>query len=232
MTNEDPWLQDDQDPMFFSLLDADDQRRYLDMRSVLRNSEKRYKRNKRIESLQDALDMIQEFCVRHLPDDWKRSLVCGVCWLGSDIAVNTRQLQLLINKCKSSINGALSKMGYGAAPVKSTTMYSLLSYLPYLQGNFVEQRQWTVRRKVSMSPVPTRHFYPTPIILPLSETAFETPEPLIDDFKVFGIPELGKDLAVEPEEDSTYKFISDPCCCCPIHWARDEGNIDDLFKFA
>jgi hypothetical protein len=237
MASEDPWLQDDQDPMFFSLLDDDDQRRYLDMRSVLRNSEKRYKRNKRIESLQDSLDTIQEFCVRNLPDDWKRSLVCGVCWMGQEIAVNTRQLRLLVNKCKSSINGALSKMGYGTAPVKSVMTQSLLAYIPYLKGNFVEQRQWTVRRKVSMSPVAMRNSYPTPIFLPSPSPAFETPEPLlagppIDDLKVFGIPELGKDLSVEPDDDSTYNFITDPCCCCPIHWARDEGNIDDLFKFA
>jgi hypothetical protein len=51
------------------------------------------------------------------------------------------------------------------------------------------------------------------------------------DFRVFGIPELGKDLA-DPGDDTAYNFITDPCCCCPIHWARNEANLDDPFKFA
>jgi hypothetical protein len=148
--------------MFFSLLDQLDRTSDMEMQAVLRNSEKRYKRNKRMESLQDALDTIQEFCVRHTADDWKRSLVCGVCWIGQDIAINTRQLRLLVDKCKSSINGALSQMGYGTAPVKSAISQSLLAFIPFLKGNFVEQRQWTIRRRTHQSPAPIRSAFPTP----------------------------------------------------------------------
>jgi hypothetical protein len=100
--------------------------------------------------------------------------------MGSDIVVNKRQLRLLVDKCKSLTNGALSKMGCWTAPVKSAMMQLLLSYIAYLE--------------------------------------------------VFGVPKLGKDLSVE-DNDSIYNFITDSCCCS-IHWARDEGNIDDLFKFA
>jgi hypothetical protein len=240
MSDDDSWSRSDT-PMFFSLLDESDQKSYLEMRELLHNSEKRYKRNKRIESLQEALDTIQEFCVRHSPDDWKRSLVCGVCWMGPDIAINTRQLRLLVDKCKSSINGALSKMGYGTTPGKSAISQSLLTFIPFLKGNFVEQRQWTIRRRTHLSPALMRNVFPTPLIGPMEQAGATSPDPTTpgaplcreepSEFKVFGIPELGKDWT-DPGDDTAYNFITDPCCCCPIHWARDEGNLEDLFKFA
>jgi hypothetical protein len=233
-----------QDPMFFSLLDDEDQRSYLEMRELLHNSEKRYKRNKRIESLQDGLNSICNYCVRHAEDDWKRFLVCGVCPMGPDLAINIRQLRILLDKCKSSINGALSKMGYGTAPVKSDITAALLTYIPFLKGNFLEQRQWTVRRKVQLSPLPMRTQYPTPFVIPPRFGHTATPDaPIpnqailnlpdrVGDLDVFGIPELGKELPQFQKDDMAYNFITDPCCCCPIHWVRNEENVGDFFTFA
>jgi hypothetical protein len=226
-------------PSFFSLLDGEDKNKYIELRDQLRMSQKRYKRFKRIESLQDSLDMIHRYCIRRGSDDWKRCLVCGVCWMGQDIAINTRQLRLLVDKCKSSINGALSKMGYGTAPVKSTIAATLLQYIPYLKGNFVEQRQWTVRRKIQLSPMPMRGGLPTPFVFQPSHMAyFVTPEPTVpspdeieeespvDDLKsLFGFEDRGR-------EDQQYNFITDSCCCCPVSWARNEEDLNDFFKFA
>jgi hypothetical protein len=220
-------------PMFFHLLDESDQARYTELRAQLRNSEKRYKRNKRIEGLQDALDAIQAFAVRSQPDDWKRSLVCGVCWLGPDIAINIRQLRLLVDKCKSSINGALSKMGYGAAPLKAPV--ALLAHIPFLKGNFVEQRQWTVRRRVHLSPAPARSPLPTPVFHTPTPGACASPDsptpfpPGIDCGFLDTRPWC--DRAPEQPDDATYNFITDPCCCCPINWSAQKDNIDDLFQF-
>jgi hypothetical protein len=234
MGDDEPFSPDER-PLFFSLLDDHDQQAYFALRDLLRNSEKRYKRNKRVESLQDSFDAIQEFCLRHAPDDWKRCLVCGVCWIGPDIAINTRQLCLLLDKCKSSINGALSKMGYGTTPLKSAIAQSLLACIPFLKGNFLEQRQWTIRRRLHLSPAPARCALPTPVLLP---AGYGTPDPPTSvmghdaRFEVFGIPELGKDFTEPVDDDTAYNFITDPCCCCPIHWARNEGNVEDLFKFA
>jgi hypothetical protein len=234
----------DQEPMFFSLLDEADKQNYLEMRAALHASEKRFKRNKRVESLQDAITDIREFCVRHRPDDWKRFLVCGFCPMGQDIAINTRQFRLLVDKCKSSINGALLKMGYGTAPVKSAISASLLSYIPFLKGNFIEQRQWTVRRKIQLSPMPMRPGYPIPFVIPLRAAQTMTPEPAlanqgflefpsqIDDLSVFGFPELGKTEPELAKDGLGYDFITDPCSCCPMHWAKKEEKIDEFFTFA
>jgi hypothetical protein len=225
------------DPTFFNLLDESDQKKYRELRATLRNSDKRYKRNKRLEGLQDALDAIQEFAIRRQPDDWKRSLVCGVCWIGQDIAINIRQLKLLVDKCKSSINGALSKMGYGTASLNSPITPTLLASIPFLKGNFVEQRQWTVRRRLQMSPAPMRIAFPTPVFS--SPASFPTPDlptpipPFAEESEknTFSEMDCGKWGFGGEDDDGGYNFITDPCCCCPLEWTRSDRNVDELFKF-
>ena len=246
-------------PTFFNLLDTDDQARYFELQHIISNSDKRYKRNKRIESLQEALDMIHNFCIRNNADDWKRCLVCGVCWMGQDIAINTRQLRLLIDKCKSSINGALSKMGYGTAPIKSVITAALLTYIPFLKGNFVEQRQWTVRRKIQFSPMPMRNTLNSPYFIPnqkfvspepqnlyinSSSVATSPESPTEAEYKaIFGISTTQQNLEqqqqkfddeeVDPIEkemtDTQYNFLYDPCCCCPVQWTTQEDVVDEFF---
>jgi hypothetical protein len=119
--------------------------------------------------------------------------------------------------------------------VKSVIAQALLAYIPFLKGNFVEQRQWTIRRRVRLSPAPARCALPTPILSPAAPRGSpDPPTPAIGAgrFEVLGIPELGKDFTEPADDDTAYNFITDPCCCCPIHWARNEGNVEDLFKFA
>jgi hypothetical protein len=70
------------------------------------------------------------------------------------IAINTRQLRLLISKCKSSINGSLQKMGYTTHMSHSESWKILFSRIPLLKDHFIELRQWTIRYK---SPVPVPH---------------------------------------------------------------------------
>ena len=231
------YVEDANNPMFLELLAPEDKQKYWEMRVVLQNSEKRYKRNKRVESLQDALDAIKEFCMRGDDDDWRRCLVCGVCWMGNqEIAVNIRQLMLLVDKCKSSINGALAKMGYGTAPAKSAATMSLLQYIPYLKGNFVEQRQCTVRTKNRLSP-------PVAADMDAPSDGGEqpvTPEPLspsapeIETNGRYTHDEARKIFGVEPgfEIVEEVNFITDPCCCCPIQWTRPANDLDLFFSFA
>lgn len=139
-------------PCFFELLSQQDREWYENMRRTLTDSTRRYKKNTRVESLRDALHMIRHFCVRRDDSDWRRCLVCGVCWMGEEVlAINTRQLRLLVDKCKSSINGALVKMGYDAYPSHSIDAAFIVIYIPFLKGNFTEQRQWTVRRRVAQT---------------------------------------------------------------------------------
>ena len=164
-------LKQEVNPAFFELLSADDQEKYRNLRSVLSSSDNKYKRNQRCKTLQDAIEQIKKFCVRNDGDDWKRFLVCGICWFDMDIAINTRQLRLLIDKCKSSINGALAKMGYGSEIIRGEGSQSLISKIPFLKGNFVEQRQWTIRKRIAASP------YPMFVYSPFFGYAMVTPQP-------------------------------------------------------
>ena len=139
-------------PSYFESLSYDDRKAYEDLRSVLAAPDHRYNRNKRIVTFTDMLEQIKKFCVRNDEDDWKRYLVCGICWIGNDIAINTRQLRILLGKSKSTINGALAKMGYETLPFRNNDN-GLMDKIPFLRGNFNETRQWTVRRITAINAV-------------------------------------------------------------------------------
>lgn len=140
-------------PEFFELLSQDDQRQYQELQSKVGAPENRYNRNKRLQTFNEILDEIRFFCQRNDSDDWRRYLVCGVCWVGlnREIAINTRQLRLLIIKSKSTINGALAKMGYATVPVKTHDPTEVIEMIPFLKTHPQELRQWTIRRLSSAS---------------------------------------------------------------------------------
>lgn len=239
-------------PMFFNLLSAEDKRTYADLRTELWSLENKFKRNKRLSSLQKSIDKIHEFCIKHNSDDWKRCIVCGIAWLDEDIAINIRQLKLLVNKCKSSINGALLKMGYESSTSKNDGFKKLLEYIPYLRGNFNEQRMWTIRRKAMFTPAPQRFDIPQYF---MDSTFSQTPQPLLQLFgintydkaqelvQIFGSNTCSSQVdsrsttppnAVEVKtEAGACKVLEDCCCCCPNFnmdgTEQDELNLDEEF---
>lgn len=133
-------------PSFIEFLSDTDRHRYLELKQTLTGSDFRYNRHKRIQTFQEMLDDLYHFCKRDDDDDWKRYLVCGILWLGSDCAINTRQLRIVLGKSKSSINGAFVKMGYETLSPKDVNMNILYDKIPFLRDNFVESRQWTFRK--------------------------------------------------------------------------------------
>lgn len=236
-------------PAFFDLLTESDKEKYDVLREELSSTDRKFKRYKRITSLQDALAAIQEYCSRGDKDDWKRALVCGVCWMGGDIAINTRQLRLLINKCKSSINGALAKMGFSSVPIKGDSSSQLVQAIPFLKGNFLEQRMWTVRRRQFGSPAPIgayQIFSPYGAIAnyispqPYYPQAPYTPKYNSEITAMFGVKKENDTYVVEETPKSPIKecnfddlsdIISDPCCCCPLEWMNEKEEIDEMFSF-
>ena len=141
-------------PNFFDLLSESDQKDYYELRNSFTAPNCRNRRGKRLETFTETLDSIKSYAVRHQSDDWKRCLVCGVCWLDNSIAINIRQLTILVNKCKSSINGSLHKMGYFSSTSHSDTNNALVTAIPLLNGNFPELRQWTIRQLAAVTPQP------------------------------------------------------------------------------
>ena len=124
------------EPQYLPLLSESDVALYNNLRESLSSRLCRNRRGHRLEHFNEMLDTIKQFAVRNDEDDWKRCLVCGVVWLSTGIAINTRQLRLLINKCKSSINGSLHRMGYSSFTSRGDTDSELIHKLPMLENNF------------------------------------------------------------------------------------------------
>jgi hypothetical protein len=140
-------VEDEQQPSpFFDLLSDSNKKQYNKLKNVLSSSDFKHNRNKQIDTFYKMLDQIRSFCEKNDGEQWKKYLVCGICWLNGDIAVNTRRLRITIGKSKSTINCALAKMGYETLTLKRRDPKTLHNKIPFLKDNSMEERQWTVRR--------------------------------------------------------------------------------------
>ncbi|EAX97545.1 hypothetical protein TVAG_006760 [Trichomonas vaginalis G3] len=139
----------DKIPNFWDLLSETDKNSYKTLKLALDASISKRNRGHRMEAFDSVLNAIHRFAERHDENDWRRFLVCGLCWMDNMIAINTRQLRLLISKCKSSINGSLHKLGYTTNQSHTESWKYLFDRIPYLKDNFPELRQWTLRSRAS-----------------------------------------------------------------------------------
>ena len=153
-------------PKYIELLSQADVVRYNSLRQTLSSNLCRYNRGNRLSTFQEMLTAIKTFCIHNDEDDWKRCLVCGICWLPQGIAVNNRQFSLLIDKCKSSINGSFQRMGYGTIQSRQDSQKLLTSAIPYLNGKYTEVREWSVRQFAAVTPQPHLPLLPNRIIAP------------------------------------------------------------------
>jgi hypothetical protein len=105
-------------PNYWHLLSSEDQKGYANLQKTVSAPWRKNRPNRSLQTFEEIFESIKSFVVRSDADDWKRSTVCGIRWIASDqysgvIAINARQLGLLISKCKSSINGSFQRLGYG-----------------------------------------------------------------------------------------------------------------------
>jgi hypothetical protein len=134
-------------PYLFHKLPVDHQAEYSALRDQFSSPTQRYNRNRRLTTLQESFDTIRLFCVRGDRHDSLRCLVCGIFWFpDGQLAINTRQLRILLAKSKSNINGALVKMKYTTLVTKDQERDKIIEALPDLKADWLEVRQWTIRR--------------------------------------------------------------------------------------
>ncbi|OHT03904.1 hypothetical protein TRFO_28749 [Tritrichomonas foetus] len=141
-------------PLFWELLSNQDQEQYIELRNKVGSPSNRYNRNRRIEAFSETLDAIKLYCLKGDEDDGLRCLVCGICWIHDNISINTRQLRILIDKSKSTINGGFSKMGYGTIPMKEHYTTEIVEFMPILKRHPQELRQWSTRKLKITSATP------------------------------------------------------------------------------
>ncbi|OHS99576.1 hypothetical protein TRFO_33947 [Tritrichomonas foetus] len=136
-----------QNPQYWDILSDEDKKGYVILKNEINQINLKRSQKQQVESFQRTLNIIQRYAERKDDNDWKRFLVCGICWMDGAIAVNIRQLKILVSKCKSSINGSLQKLGF--LPAQSHIDLKLVLYplLPLIKNDYNELRQWTVRYK-------------------------------------------------------------------------------------
>lgn len=132
-------------PKYFDLLNTEDRAKFQLLRETLSSQACRNCRNKRVETFSEMLAIVRTFCMRNQSDDWKRCLACGVCWYKQYLCINIRQFHLLIDKCKSSINGSLHRLSLVMIPNRVHCMNIIVDALPYLRDRPNEAREWSVR---------------------------------------------------------------------------------------
>lgn len=143
-------------PKYWELLNEQDKLSYKYLRQTLASPRCKNRRNRSAKTFNDILEAIKKYVVRGDGHDHDRALVCGVCWLRNSIAINTRQLRLILSKCKSSINGSFQTLGYGTIPNGTESTAELIKYFPEFESNFPELRQWTVRQQSNNAATPSK----------------------------------------------------------------------------
>jgi hypothetical protein len=133
-------------PEHWHMLDAKDQQAYRKLKRLIESLGVRTARERSPMSFRVILDQINRYIIQNNDNDWKRSAVIGMIWLGDDLAVSTTQLGKLIGKCKSSINSNLQSVGFAPEPMKSECAEALARAIPLIRSDPREARKWTLRR--------------------------------------------------------------------------------------
>jgi hypothetical protein len=156
-------ISPDSFPRHWDLLSIADRACYTELRLSFSDPARKGHRGRNWQTFTDCLALVRSFVVQHTPDDWRRAVVSGIYWFpdNTTVAVNIRQLGLLIAKCKSSINGAFQHLGFGIPRTGGDPVAELRRNLPFFSDNFGELKQWTIRQQPTkvepqvLSPAPT-----------------------------------------------------------------------------
>lgn len=192
-------------PNHWDLLNHEDQEQYTSLQKTLSSPACKNRRNRSKQTFSNILSTIKNFVIRNDEDDISRSLVCGIGWIPNGIAINTRQLRLLIAKCKSSINGSFHALGFSAVPTSAETASVLSKLFPCLNNNFSELRQWSVRFKGSFDTNITQP-QPMNVVLP-SKLVISSQNNSNNQFGSFLTPFSTTTLQIPPN----HTIIFSPC---------------------
>jgi hypothetical protein len=91
------------------------------------------------------MDLVLRFIDRTEENMEARAIISGICFVGPDIMINTRQAKNLLNRCKSSVNGMLMELGFVATKPRAKGRPAILTALPSIERSPGLVRQWSVR---------------------------------------------------------------------------------------
>ncbi|OHT14452.1 hypothetical protein TRFO_43047 [Tritrichomonas foetus] len=126
-------------------LSQDDRIDYLRLRMRFHQSQRSSGKDSRVASFHKELLQTRAYIERRPEQKEERCIVCGVCFAGKYICINTRLLKYFLGRCKSSINGSIQQMGYVALRTKTKARNCVLAVMHSLVEDVNNLRQWTVR---------------------------------------------------------------------------------------
>lgn len=145
-------------PSLWNLLSFEDQNEYNHLKFMFLNSDRKKQSKTTIHSFQDIFNTTRSYILKGDGKDWTRALVCGIIWLTCCmIVVNTKRIQILTGRSKSSINSSLQQLGYTKTNSDRQTMQTFLNQFPPLRNDPNELKQWTFRTLTAESQLNWKH---------------------------------------------------------------------------
>ncbi|KAH0790594.1 potassium/sodium hyperpolarization-activated cyclic nucleotide-gated channel 1 [Histomonas meleagridis] len=162
----------------------------------------------------EKISEIKTFVQNGATNQWRRALACGICWVPSGIAINSRTLCSFLKMSNSDLNRSLNKIGYvpSAKPLNE-----LFEVIPVLEADQSQAREWSIK---AYSPV--------------------TPQPILEEelhhskSYTFSSPNIEETSLVDPTSFYSPKqmipasssidvlsFFDDPFCCLPVFLVED-----------
>jgi hypothetical protein len=130
-------------PDYWNMLDAQDQQGYRSLKRVVEQLSLRAPKKRSAINFHAIMGHVHAYVVQNNENDWKRSMVCGIAWLPGAIAVSTTRLRQLFGKCKGSLNGGLTSIGFKSSPMVQDAALNLARQIPLVKD--AEARKWTLR---------------------------------------------------------------------------------------
>lgn len=215
----------------FDLLSPTDQQLFLKLKNSIAPILIRGSKEKMQDNYTFILAQITKYVNAPNEDYWKRALVCGLVWLDQRLALNTRQLQIVINRCKSSINAGFQSIGFHNIATEPNDVSMLIKIFPFLKSNCTEARQWTIRefRPEPEIPIPktsiarfSPFFVPPPFDqkrnelsqIPFSSMTIPPLKPQLPPIR--SIPEMNSLPSVQNQSRSNAPFPACPNICSSL----------------
>lgn len=132
-------------PQYWNAISQEDKNEFIHLRNNFHHGQKISSKDRRIITFSKELSIVLRYLERSEENREERCVLCGVCFVGPIVCVNTRQLKSFLSRCKSSINGSFQQLGFVALRTKAKARSCVLTALPSLQNHQSILRQWTVR---------------------------------------------------------------------------------------
>lgn len=130
---------------YWNAISQEDKNEFIHLRNNFHHGQKISSKDRRIITFSKELSIVLRYLERSEENREERCVLCGVCFVGPIVCVNTRQLKSFLSRCKSSINGSFQQLGFVALRTKAKARSCVLTALPSLQNHQSILRQWTVR---------------------------------------------------------------------------------------